>query len=603
MAAVAASEQEMTESIATQNAWESRVAVAAVNAPSPVVVSGDEDAVTTLVKMWEGRGRRTKRLRVSHAFHSPRMEEMLAEFRGIAETVKFDEPRIPLVSNLSGALASSEEVCTPEYWVRHVRETVRFADGVRRLWEEGVRTFLELGPEGALSAMVAECVDADADADVEASTAPLLRRDGGETRSLFTALAQAWVRGGGVNWTEALARPGAARVDLPPYAFQRRRYWIESGAPQGDAAAAGQERIEHPLVSAAVELAGGEGRLFTGRISLRSHPWMADHVVLGEVWLPGTALLELALHAGEQVGCGTVSELVLEAPLVVDARPPAANDAMQIQVTVGEPGDSLPPTRPIAIYARPEGGAWTRHAHGVLAPDGGDAESVKTSPEPWPPRGATEIEIDGVYERLAAVGLDYGPAFQGLRRVWRRGEELLAEVTLPPAQHQEAADFQIHPALLDAALHTLAAIAGGDRPRVPFSWSGVRVHATGSTALRVRVTHTGTDAITLSVTDEQGAPVAAIDSLSLRAAAGGTHDSLFRIEWVAIEPGEGEAVEEEGWGHVVAHTAGRTAGVRGCAEARGRYPDGAAGRAGWRGASNRRLAVVTRGAVASRARV
>ena len=612
MAAIAAAEQEMLESIA---GLEDRVAVAAVNAPGAVVVSGDEDAVAALVNVWEGRGRRTKRLRVSHAFHSPRIGGgMLAEFRKVAETVTFNEPRIPLVSNLDGGVANGE-LCTPEYWVRHVRETVRFSDGVRSLLDDGVRTFLELGPEGALSAMVAECADADADAGVDASAAPLLRAGEHESRSLLAALAQAWVRGGTVNWGEVLAGSAARRVELPPYAFQRQRYWIESGAAEGDAAAAGQERVEHPLLSAAVALAEGEGgRLFTGRLSLRSHPWLADHMVLGSALLPGTALLELALHAGAQVGCETVQELVLEAPLALDAHPSAA-ESVQLQLTVGEPQESG--TRPIAIHARPEGGAWTRHARGLLASSDDNARAgvnaaggpwqqgavVEPWPadgavESWPPAGAEEVGLDGVYERLAAVGLDYGPAFQGLQRVWRHGDELFAEVTLAPAQQREAGDFEIHPALLDAALHTLAATAEGDRARVPFSWGGVRVHVAGSTALRVRVKHTGADTIALNVADEEGRPVAAIDSLSLRAAsAGSTHDSLFKIEWEAVEPGADEAVAEDRFGRVVDCTAGGTAGARGALKRVGDILAALQGELADDDAAERRLAVVTRGAV------
>ena len=249
MAAIAASEPEMVESLAALDAWESRVAVAAVNAPGSVVVSGDEDAVLELIEVWEERGRRTKRLRVSHAFHSPRMGDgMLEEFRRVAETVAFNEPRIPLVSNLSGG-AAGEELCTPEYWVRHVREPVRFAAGVRWLWGEGVRSFLELGPDGPLSAMVEECLE---DVVVEPApagstsgagdppvAAPLLRAGQPEERALLTGLGAMWVRGVAVDWCALFAGTDAKRVRLPTYGFQRERYWAESEpavAPASDEA-------------------------------------------------------------------------------------------------------------------------------------------------------------------------------------------------------------------------------------------------------------------------------------------------------------------------------------------------------------------------------
>ena len=237
MAAIAASEEEAIESAAALDRWDERVAVAAINAPGSVVVSGDEDAVLELMGLWEERGRRTKRLRVSHAFHSPRMDGMLEEFRRVAETVAFNEPQIPLVSNLSGGV-STKELCTPEYWVRHVREPVRFADGVRRLWDEGVRSFLELGPDGPLSAMVEESLDSvpatpepagptsGAD-DVPAVATPLLRAGQAEERALLGGLGAMWVRGMEVDWGALFTGTEAKRVRLPTYAFQREHYWAE----------------------------------------------------------------------------------------------------------------------------------------------------------------------------------------------------------------------------------------------------------------------------------------------------------------------------------------------------------------------------------------
>ncbi len=465
MVAIGAREGEVLESLAAVSGWEERVALAAVNAPGSVVISGDEDAVLELQELWDERGARTKRLRVSHAFHSPRMEGMLEEFARVAETVSFGEPQIPLVSNLSGGPASAEEVCTADYWVRHVRAPVRFADGVSWLRGEGVRSFLELGPDGVLSAMVGECVE-------EPVATPLLRAGRDEPRALLAGLGEAWARGVDVDWARVFDGSGAQRVALPPYAFQRERYWLTAGPSVGDVAAAGQERAEHPLLGAAVALADSEGWLFTGRLSLETHPWLADHVVAGMAVLPGTAFVELALHAGEQLECGGVRELVLEAPLVLDARP-GSQGRVQIQLVIGEPDDSVPPTRSVAIYSRPEGAAgdgehagapWVRHAAGLLAPDG-EAPASAAAGElagTWPPEGAEQLALDGVYDGLAEAGLEYGPAFQGLRGVWRRGEVTFAEVELGEPQRGDAGSYGLHPALLDAALHAIATIARGN---------------------------------------------------------------------------------------------------------------------------------------------
>ncbi len=364
MVAIAAEEREALESL---TGFEGQVSLAAVNGPSSVVLSGDEDAVLELAGIWEERGRRVKRLRVSHAFHSSRMDGMLEAFERVAEGVSFGEPSIPLISNVSGGLASGEELCSAGYWVRHVREAVRFVDGVRWLHEEGVRSFLELGPDGVLSAMAHECVGGDV------SAAPVLRPGQPEIRALLAGLAGAWVRGAEIDWARAFDGTDASPVELPAYAFQRERFWLRPGRPAGDVTAIGQAPAGHPLLGAAVALADGERWLFTGRLSLETHPWLAEHAVAGVALLPGTALLELALHAGAQLGCGLVRELTLQAPLAL-----REGEAIQIQLAVGELEDPVSPTRTIGIYSRPaqdviagapEPAPWVRHAEGLLATD------------------------------------------------------------------------------------------------------------------------------------------------------------------------------------------------------------------------------------------
>ncbi|MFI1801606.1 type I polyketide synthase, partial [Streptomyces sp. NPDC020379] len=196
------------------------VDIAAVNGPSSVVVSGAEASVAGLEAVWRGEGRRVRRLRVSHAFHSPLMEPMLADFRKVAEQLSYEAPRIPLVSNLTGGLVTADEVCDPEYWVRHVRATVRFADGIACLADQCVTTFLELGPDSVLSGM-------GQDTAPEMLFAPALRRDRDEAASLLEALAQVYVQGHSVDWAALLAPARPRQIDLPTYAFQRERYWVQ----------------------------------------------------------------------------------------------------------------------------------------------------------------------------------------------------------------------------------------------------------------------------------------------------------------------------------------------------------------------------------------
>ena len=565
MVAVAASEVEALESL---SGFDGRVSLAAVNGPCSVVFSGDEDAVLELMGVWVQRGRRVKRLLVSHAFHSARMDGMLEEFADVARGLSFSEPLIPVVSNLTGEAVAGEELCDPEYWVRHVRETVRFADGVRWLRSKGVGVFLELGPDGVLSGMVQECVDGEVDGALDGSgvesslgegerdmrdlvgvqadvvVAPVLRGDRDEEKAFLGALAQAWVRGCGVDWASVFEGSGAQRVALPTYAFQRERYWLDSSrVGVGDAASVGLVSAEHPLLGAAVAVAGGGGWLFTGRVSLQSHPWLADHVVGGSVLLAGSAFLELALRAGSEVGCGVVQELVQEAPLVLGER-----GWVGLQVTVGEPDEFG--RRSFEIYSRAEvdlddglGEGWARHASGVLARGELVREEVLGE---WPPVGAVALEIDDLYDVLAASGLEYGPAFRGLSGVWRDGDDVFAEVSLAEGQRDDASGFLVHPVLVDTCLHALAAGSGGvvegGAPRVPFSWGGVSLHAVGASMLRVRFSGVGRDTVSMVLADGTGMLVANVDSLvlrelsveQLRGVGGGDLDSVYAIEWVEV---------------------------------------------------------------------
>nr|AFG19419.1 MycD1 [Streptomyces flaveolus] len=572
------------------------VAVAALNGPEAVVLSGDTQAVRAVAAAFAARGRKTKRLRVSHAFHSPRTEPMLGAFHEIAAGLGFHTPTLPVVSNLTGALADPAELCTPEYWVRHARGTVRFADGLRTLREQGVKTVLELGPGGVLTAMARDCLPEDVDC------VPALRDGRPEPRTLLAAVARAHTRGARVDWPALFTGGGARRTAVPTYAFQHRRYWLDDTSP-GDLRAAGITASGHPLLTAAVDLPDTGAVAFTGRLSQADRPWLADHAVDGTVLLAGTALVEMAVRAGDEVGHGTVRELVLDAPLALPA-----DGAVRVRVHVGAPDESG--DRPVTVHSRPDGAdtPYTRHASGVLAPtDPHDAPGADHAP--WPPANATPVPVTDFYRERAEAGYEYGPAFQGLRAAWTLGDEILADVVLADEHHAEAALFGLHPALFDAALHPSAlggaAEPGDGRRLLPFAWSGVRLHASGAKALRVRLTPAGENTVSLRVTDATGAPVADVDSLvlrpvaaeRLRPAARTGHESLFRTEWTAV-PVTARAggldglrvLDATGDGTAAADVHALTSRVLGDLQAWLAEPGG----------ESARLLVVTRGAVAAR---
>ncbi|MEV0537806.1 SDR family NAD(P)-dependent oxidoreductase, partial [Kitasatospora sp. NPDC050463] len=532
MLAIAATEDEVLPLLAGH---ETEAGIAAVNGPAAVVVSGSEAAIAAIEAQTTAR---TKRLRVSHAFHSPLMDPMLADFRDATGTVTFHEPTLPVVSNVTGRLAETGQLTSVDYWVDHVRQAVRFADGVTAT-EAAV--FLEIGPDTTLTGLAQQTLDGGDETFV-----PTTRKGRDETRSVVEALARLHTVGIDVDWSTYFSPVESGRVELPTYAFQRQRYWPETLADGGDVTAAGLAAIDHPLLSAATELADGEQVVFSGRLSLAAQPWLADHAVNGTVILPGAALAELAIRAGQEVGLPLLDELTLQAPFVVPAE-----GTVQVQLVAAAEESGR---RTLTVHSRVQDAAdWTEHAQGVLAP-AADAPAFDLAT--WPPAGATPVDVAGLYDDMATMGLDYGDTFQGLTAAWKLDREIYAEITLPSAAQATAARFGLHPALLDAALH---AVALGDflpgtepgRPYMPFAWHRTALHAVGATGLRIKVgpARTG-ESVTLAIADGDGSPVAEIGALNLRplstaqlrAALG--NDALFHVSWptspsgTATDPGQ-----------------------------------------------------------------
>ncbi|MET8045924.1 beta-ketoacyl synthase N-terminal-like domain-containing protein, partial [Micromonospora sp. NPDC005215] len=529
MVAIQAGEETVRAAI---NGHHQGVTVAAVNGPTATVISGDTAAVVELGAVFTERGIKTRRLTVSHAFHSPHMDGMLDDFRLVAAGLDFRPPTIPIVSNLTGELATAEQLCSADYWADQVRHAVRFADAVALLHREGVIHYLELGPAPVLAAMVHDTLfatDADAPAAERSTVLATMRQDREGAAGLIGTLAEAYVHGLTVDWNAIVGWDEAPVVPLPTYPFHRRRFWIDPSPAGGDPAGLGQHPARHPLLGAGVDLAAGGGSLLTGRFSPTSHPWLADHAVQGTVLLPGTALLDLALFAASRHGWSRVDELTLEAPVVLDPDAP-----IDLQVSVQ---DEDGPT--VEIFSRPAedpDADWTRHCTGRIGTDEQGTAPTSESATAWPPAGAEPIDVAGLYDRLEELGLDYGPTFQAVRAAWRDGDTIHAEVAVRPEVGQDT--FAVHPALLDAALHPLA--AAGTGLRLPFAWRGVTLHAVEATALRVTVRPAGTDSLSLTATDPTGAPVLTVEALDVRAAdlahlAGGRRpQTLYRVVWERV---------------------------------------------------------------------
>jgi NAD(P)-dependent dehydrogenase (short-subunit alcohol dehydrogenase family)/acyl carrier protein len=568
-----------------------------------VVVSGERGALDGLLaELLEG-GVRAREIPVGYASHSAEIEGIREELlEGCAGVVPMSGG-VPFYSTVLGGLVDTA-LLDGEYWYRNLRETVRFAQVTRLLLDEGYRAFVEVSPHPVLTVGVGESVDGVVGgSDEDVAVVGSLRREQGGLGRFLCSLGEAWVGGVRVDWGRVFAGSAAMRVELPTYAFQRERYWLERptlGAGSGDVASLGQASASHPLLGAAVELADGEGWLFTGRLSLETYPWLADHVAMGVVLFPAAAFVELALHAGSETGCDFLEELTLQAPLVLPER-----GGVQVQISLGEPDEAG--RRSVAINSRlepvskdrfwEEQKTWTCHAAGVLtsseiAPKEQAAleqEAASLFIAVWPPTGAQSIPIDGVNERLAEQDYDYGPAFQGLHAMWRRGKDLFVEVALPEDQQRQADKFGLHPALLDAALHaTLAnslgkgegeggeegaggrdvgrtsedegegeglSARGAERVRLVSSWDGVSLRMAGVSRLRVWISPTGANAISMVAADEDGALVTSMRSLALGTcsareldgAGEGRRESLFGIEWTSPPPALSAKGSMGGW--------------------------------------------------------
>ncbi|MCX5381159.1 type I polyketide synthase [Streptomyces sp. NBC_00091] len=522
--------------------WTGRLGVAAVNGPSSTVVAGDADAVSAFVAEAVAKGIRARQVPVDYASHSAHVERIEAELLEVLGPIVPRRPEVPFYSTVTGGLLT-DPVLDAAYWYRNLRQTVRFEDTVGHLLADGFATFVESSAHPVLTIGIQETADA-AGIDIHATGS--LRRDEGGLERLLTSAAELFVRGADVDWASLFEGTGAQRVSLPTYAFQRTHYWAPtSPAGVGDAAAArfGMEWETHPLLGGALPLAATGEVVFAGRISLVDHPWIADHAVSGRTLLPGTAFVELALHAAAATGCGGLEELGLEAPLVLPGR-----GAAQIQVRVQAADESG--RRAVTLHSRAEedDAPWTRHGSGLLAP--ADTRPVPgpagwAGGEAWPPVGAERVEPEDVYAQFSDLGYEYGEVFSGIDSVWRRYGEVFAEVRLPARAQADAAGYGVHPALLDAALQPwlageLLAVPDGS-VLLPFAWQGATLYAAGADALRVRIARTGEGAVSLEAADLTGAPVLTLDALVMRPvlrerldALLGAADAelpLYRISW------------------------------------------------------------------------
>ncbi|WP_327290504.1 SDR family NAD(P)-dependent oxidoreductase [Streptomyces sp. NBC_01198] len=489
---------------------EAGVSIAALNAPQATVISGTPEAVERVVAHWRERGRRSVKLRNRHAFHSAELDGRLEEFAAVAREVSYHPPTIPIMSNVSGGPAAQGDLRSADYWLRHARGSVRFLPCVNALAELGASTFVEIGPGRALATLAAQTIP------TEVVALSLLRRDLPELASLLPTLGELSARGLPVDWRAVFGVRSGPYAELPTYAFDRQRYWLRPEPPLATPGL-GFVAAGHPVLSARMELPDDGTVVLSGTVSRTSPGWLTDHAVAGTVLAPGTLFAELALRAAADVGAAAVRELVIQAPLVLPEQ-----GAVTVQVVAHPAGEVV-----LSARAHEPAAPWVVHARGSLATA---VHAVPAEPAAWPPAGAVPLDPAGAYSRLADQGLGYGPAFRGLRALWRDGDDVLAEV----AADLDTVGYGLHPALLDAALQAWVVGTGRGGTDVPFAWENVVLHRPGADGLRVRLSPAGQDGVALAAYDQAGRPVLTAGPVRLRpmSAPGGL---LRELAWTPLD--------------------------------------------------------------------
>ena len=495
----------------------SSLSLAAVNGPSSVVIAGDNDALDVFVAACEAGDIWARRIPVDYASHSSHVDVLRDELLRLTASIAPQSSCVRFVSGITGQCIDTQGI-DAQYWFENLRRMVRCDLAVRTLTELGCQAFVEVSPHPILTVGILGFLEAFGEDNLIVDT---IRRDEGAMRRLTMSLGELYVRGVEVDWRRLVA---GRRVELPAYPFQRQQFWATPALNSAAMAAAGIEATGHRLLTGAVPLAG-DGWLFTGNLSVRSHPWLRDHAVKQTLILSGTTFVELALSASRHAGSAGVEELLLEKPIVVPG-----DGGVDLQLRIGAADDEG--RRSLAFHSRTAGASskdergegWTRHAIGTLAPptrddaDKGVDQEFREVFESWPPPHSEEVEVDSLYERLEEAGYDYGPAFRSLQRMWSRGDELFGELANGEEATQAGA-FLIHPALLDAGLHMLGVRLTGDigAPQVPFAWNGVRLNQPGRPSLRIRLAPAGPHSVSMIAADDTGATVLSADNVALRA--------------------------------------------------------------------------------------
>jgi acyl transferase domain-containing protein/acyl carrier protein len=533
------------------------VSIAAVNGPFQTVISGDRKPLAEVLGTMERHGFSYEPLRVSHAFHSHLVEPILEALAAEASTVKFSPPQLPIVSNLTGEFSGNDSMCRPDYWRSHTRQAVRFAPGLSALFDAGHRHFLEIGPHPVLCTLGRQCLP-----DPTVTWYSSLRKGKSDQEEALENLGMLYVNGADVRWTELVeARDASQRIPLPTYPFQRKRYWYEKTDRQRTLPAEpripeieAEEEI-HRLLGRPVLSPALTERVFEARLSLDRLSYLNHHRIF-DLWImPTPAYLEMAMAVSEQAGMGAstsgrgwdVSDVKIEEALIFPEK-----DSVRVQTVFTLGGPSAGECKFFSGSASGRMVEWRRHAtcriqvsqNPSAASQGVDLNEIRT-------RCTSEVSVHEFYTRLQGLGLMFGSAFRGIKRIWRGDREALGEMSIPGELAPDERNYRFHPALLDACFHLLGAametdmreqaylLIGIDRFRLfrtPPShfWNLTRLRGHSSR----RPESVNSDIVLF---DDEGRVIAEINNLLLRRTdrnallaltqRSATHDLLYSVGW------------------------------------------------------------------------
>ncbi|WP_293091572.1 non-ribosomal peptide synthetase/type I polyketide synthase [Moorena sp. SIOASIH] len=542
MVAVMASKEKVNQLIAP---YTEEVAVAAINGPVSTVISGAAEAIKTVTDSLEAEGIKTKQLQVSHAFHSPLMEPMLAEFEAVASQITYNQPQIPLISNVTGARAD-QSIATGSYWVNHVRQPVAFAQSMETLHQLGYDVFLEIGSKPILLGMATQCLPEGAGVWL-----PSLRPGQEDWQQMLQSLAQLYVRGVKVDWLGFDQDYSRSKVVLPTYPWQRQRYWIETDNSliHKKQFLSNPDNL-HPLLGQRLHLAGLEQQIrFECLLSPFQPNYLKHHCIFSVPVFPAAAYLEIALAAGNTLfNCENLilEDVVIQQALIL---PEDEIQTIQVILTPQEAQTYSFQIFSLDVESSKSEPRWTLHVQGKLLAGDKDAQPETTDLKTLKDEYNQQISVQDFYKEHQDRGLDLGYCFQAVQQLWRREGKALGQIQLPETLVKEATFYQLHPVLLDASFQVFGATLDETENQdtyLPVQIKRLQLHRRIINNLWTEVEINATTASRQTLTgevcllDEQGVVVAVVEGLTvlrtsrqalLRTQERDLKNWLYQIHW------------------------------------------------------------------------